>query len=47
MIELLLLASFFKSGDFFADIIIPGLAGAFVFALILNSILNKMGYSLW
>lgn len=33
--------------DFGADILLPGIAGAFVFALILNSLLGHFGYRLW
>jgi len=35
-----------KTG-FVDDIIIPSVAGAIVFALILNSLLNHWGYKLW
>ena len=45
MIELLLLVV--KSGDFFMDIVFPGVAGAVVFALILNSVLKHFGYQLF
>jgi zinc transporter ZupT len=34
-------------GDFITDIILPAVAGAFVFALIINSLLNHWGYRLW
>jgi len=44
MIEFLLLS---KTGDFFGDLILPAIAGAFVLALIFNSLLNKFGYTLW
>lgn len=37
----------FESGEFFQDIIIPGLIGAVVFALILNSLAKKFGYFLF
>ena len=44
VIDLLLVV---KSGDFFMDIVFPGVAGAIIFALIINSILNRYGYALW
>lgn len=44
MISVFLLA---KTGNFFMDIIFPGLAGGIVLLLILNSVLDHWGYSLW
>lgn len=41
MIELIILKSFFDT------ILLPSIAGAFVFALILNSLLKHWGYKLW
>ncbi len=38
---------FFQSGDFFMDIVFPSVAGAVVFALILNSLANHFGYRLF
>lgn len=46
MIELVLLAVPFKEG-FLGDVVIPGVALVFVLVLIANSILNKLGYTLW
>ena len=43
--DLIILAP--KSGDFFMDIVFPAVAGAVIFALIFNSLLNNWGYSLW
>jgi len=43
--EFVLLAS--RTGNFFMDIVFPAVAGAIVIALILNSILNHWGYTLW
>lgn len=47
MIELIVLASFFKSGDFFMDIVLPAIAGGVVLLMIGNSILKHFGYCLW
>lgn len=47
MFKILILASHFKSGDFFIDVIAPAIAGVVVLLLIGNSILNKFGYTLW
>ena len=33
--------------EFFGDLVLPAIAGAFVLALILNSLLNHFGYKLW
>lgn len=46
MIEFILLASYFKSGDFFMDIVFPSIAGAVVLFLIFNSFIGKWGYRL-
>lgn len=47
MFELMLLASHFKSGDFFIDVLAPSLAGVIVLILILNSVLGHFGYKLF
>lgn len=46
MIEFILLASYFKSGDFVMDIVVPSVAGAVVLFLIFNSFIGKWGYRL-
>lgn len=46
MIELVLLAVPFKE-NFLMDVVFPGVALVFVLVLIANSILNKLGYTLW
>jgi hypothetical protein len=46
MIEFILLASYFKTGDFLTDIVFPSVAGAVVLFLIFNSFIGKWGYRL-
>lgn len=46
-VVLFLLDVYFKKGNFFDDILFPGLALCFVLVLILNSILGKFGYKLF
>lgn len=45
MTEMIILAT--KTGNFGYDIIFPAVAGAIVFALIINSVLKHFGYALW
>lgn len=45
--DLFLIAVNFKTGDFFQDMIIPTVAVVIVLLLILNSLLNKWGFTLW
>lgn len=47
MYDLIITASFFKSGEFFMDIVFPAIAGGVVLLLILNSVLKKFGYILF
>lgn len=47
MLDVLVLASHFKSGNFVWDVIAPAIAGGIVFILIGNSILKKFGYYLF
>jgi len=47
MIELIMLASHFKSGNFIWDVVAPAVAGGVVFILIGNSIAKKFGYYLF
>ena len=46
MIDLFVLAAPF-SGDFFQSVVLPGVAGGFVFVLIAGSVLKHFGYALW
>lgn len=45
--SLFVLAVPFGGGNFFNDVVLPGVAGGFVFVLIANALLNHWGYSLW
>lgn len=46
MFDLLFLVVPFKE-NFLMDVVFPGVALVFVLVLIANSILNKLGYTLW
>lgn len=45
--DIVVLASHFKSGDFFMDVIAPAIAGVVVLLLIGNSLLKHFGYQLF
>jgi len=47
MMGIILLETVFKTGEFFQDVALPGIALIFVLILIGNSILNHWGYTLW
>jgi hypothetical protein len=47
MLDIVFLASHFKSGDFFMDVIAPAIAGVVVLLLIGNSLLKHFGYQLF
>lgn len=47
LLDVLVLASHFKSGDFFMDVIAPAIAGVVVLLLIGNSLLGRFGYKLF
>jgi hypothetical protein len=46
MLDMIILTVPFQN-DFFIDIVLPSIAGGFVLILILNSVLNKFGFTLW
>lgn len=47
VLNLVLLAVHFKSGDFLMDVVVPGVAAVAVLLMIGNSLLNHWGYRLW